>query len=75
MTDEVFEKLADALVYSLYFGDDSLEELVNKGRNDLCMTAQDQDVVKMTDEILSDSIVKELERLGSFPASRKLRRY
>ncbi len=69
------EKLADALVYSLYFGDDSLEELVNKGRNDLCMTAQDQDVVKMTDEILSDSIVKELERLGSFPASRKLRRY
>ena len=69
------EKLADALVYSLYFGDERLEQRVSQEINDLCVTAQEQDVVKMIDEISNDSIVKELERLGSFPASRKLRRY
>ncbi|MGY5855616.1 MAG: hypothetical protein RTS72_03390 [Candidatus Thorarchaeota archaeon] len=69
------EKLTDALVYSLYFGDEGLEQRVSQGINDLNMTAQEQDVVKMIEEILNDSIVKELERMGSFPASRKLRRY
>jgi hypothetical protein len=69
------EKLADALVYSLYFGDERLEQRVSQEINDLCVTAQEQDVVKMIDEISNDSIVKEIERLGSFPASRKLRRY
>jgi hypothetical protein len=69
------ERLADALVYSLYFGDDGLEQLASKGTYDLHATAKDSEVVKMIDIINADSVVKELERLGSFPASRKLRRY
>ncbi len=71
----ILERLADALVYSLYLGDEGLEQRVSQGISDLHATAQEQDVVKMIDEILNDSIVKELERLGNFPASRKLRRY
>ena len=69
------EKLADALVYSLYFGDEGLEQRVSKGMDDLYATTQEQDVVKIIDEILGDSLVRELEQLCSFPASRKLRRY
>ncbi len=69
------EKLADALVYSLYFGDSNLEERVSEGGGDIVSIARNPDVIKMIEEIFDDSQVKELERLGSFPASRKLRRY
>lgn len=69
------ERLADALVYSLYFGDDELEQRVSKGKDDLCVIAQEPDVVRAIDEIMSDSLVEELELLCSFPASSKLRRY
>jgi hypothetical protein len=69
------ERLADALVYSLYFGEDEIEKRVNRGITDLISTAHDPEVVEMVDRIFSDSFVVELERLGTFPASRKLRRY
>ncbi len=65
----ILDRLANALVYSLYFGDNSLEKLVNKGLSDLYATAQEPDIAKMTDEILADPFVKELERLCSFPTS------
>ncbi|OLS28262.1 MAG: Type IIS restriction enzyme Eco57I [Candidatus Thorarchaeota archaeon AB_25] len=71
----ILERLADALVYSLYFGDDSLEQRVSRGITNLSSTAQEPEVVKMIDEIFGDSIIQELEQLGNFPASRKLRRY
>jgi hypothetical protein len=69
------ERLADALVYSLYFGDDSLEERVSSGGVNITTTAQEQDVVNAIDGIFRNPSVVELERLGTFPASRKLRRY
>ena len=69
------EELADALVYSLYFGDEGLEKRVSEGVHNLSATVQEAEVEKMIEEILSSSIVRELEHLGSFPASRKLRRY
>ncbi len=69
------EKLADALVYSLYFRDDSLEKRVDRGYSDLLSTAQDPEVLEMIAEVFSVSSVMELERLGYFPSSRKLRRY
>jgi len=71
----ILDRLANALVYSLYFGDDRLEQLVSKGLGDLYTTAQNPDVAKMIDEILRGPIVQELEHLCSFPASRKLLRY
>ncbi|MHA2352312.1 MAG: hypothetical protein ACXABX_04255, partial [Candidatus Thorarchaeota archaeon] len=69
------ERIADELKNSLYFGDDSLEQRVSRGLASLSSTAREPEVVKMIDEIFSDSIIQKLERLGSFPASRKLRRY
>ncbi len=69
------EKLADALVYSLYFGDDGLEKRVSEGIGDLGATARETEVERMVEEILDNSLVRELERLGSFPTTRKLRRY
>ncbi len=69
------DRLADALVYSLYFGDDEFEQQVSKGRNDLSVTAQEPDIIKMVDEILENPVVKELEHLCNVPATRKSRRY
>jgi hypothetical protein len=69
------ERLADALVYSLYFGDDSLEERVSSGGASLTTIAQEQDVVELIEGIFGNPSVVELERLGTFPASRKRRRY
>jgi len=69
------ERLSDALVYSLYFGNNSLERRVAKGINDLYSISQEPLVKEMIDEILAGPIVEVLERLGSFPATRKLLRY
>ena len=69
------DRLADALVYSLYFGDGSLEDRVSSGGGNLSITAQEQDVIEMIGRIFRNPSAAELERLGSFPASRKLRRY
>jgi hypothetical protein len=69
------ERLADALVYSLYFGDNGLEHLLIGGKDDLCIRAQEPEVLRETNKILNESIIQELEQLGTFPASRKFRRY
>ena len=71
----ILERLADALVYSLYFGDSALEERVSEGKQDVVVTAQEPDVAKMITRILNDDAVLELEQLGSFPPSGKVRRY
>lgn len=72
---EVLERLADALVYSLYFGDNGLEQQVFREADDLCSTAREPDIVKLVDEIHSYPLVRELEYLGNYSTSRKLRRY
>ena len=69
------ERLADALVYSLYFGDDGLEIQMDKGLSEISSKAQESEVVQMIDEIFGNASVMELDKLGTFSASRKLRRY
>ena len=71
----ILERLADALVYSLYFGDATLEEKISEEKQDVVTIAQEPDVADMIDEILNENTVLELEQLGSFPPSRKTRRY
>jgi hypothetical protein len=71
----VLERLADALVYSLYFGNTALEETVSERKQNIVATAQEPEVVKMIDEILNENTVLKLGQLGSFPASRNFRRY
>ncbi|NHI90151.1 MAG: hypothetical protein EAX87_11560 [Candidatus Thorarchaeota archaeon] len=71
----ILERLADALVYSLYFGDDSLEEKVSEEKMDVVTIAQKPDVVNMINKIMNENTVLELEQFGSFPPSRKTRRY
>jgi hypothetical protein len=69
------DRMADALVYSLYFGDDGFEQQVSKRGSDLYVTAQEPDIVKRINEILRNPVVKELEQLCDFPPTRKSRRY
>ncbi|MHA3962577.1 MAG: Eco57I restriction-modification methylase domain-containing protein [Candidatus Thorarchaeota archaeon SMTZ1-45] len=64
------ERLADALVYSLYFGDNGLEQRMLKESDDLCVIAQEPEVVTMVEEIFSYPLIKELKRLGSYSAQR-----
>jgi hypothetical protein len=71
----ILERLADALVYSLYFGDSALEERVSEEREDFVAIAQEPDVADMINEILNENTVRELEHLGSYPPTRKIRRY
>lgn len=69
------ERLADALVYSLYIGDDNLEQDVHSGAKNIIKIAQELEVITMINEIMSTPFVRDLERLGDFPAATKLRRY
>lgn len=72
---EILERLADALVYSLYFGDNGLEQQAFKEADDICSTAREPIIVKLVDEIHNYPLVRELEHLGNYSTSRKLRRY
>ena len=69
------ERLADALVYSLYFGDDKLEQYVSTERVGIEELAHDSEVVQHIKDILSIPFVRQLEQLGAFPESRKSLRY
>ncbi|MFX1559214.1 MAG: Eco57I restriction-modification methylase domain-containing protein [Promethearchaeota archaeon] len=69
------ERLADALIYSLYFGDDSLEQRVNRCVTDLTSLTEDQEIVELVKGVFNEPSVIHLEKLGVFPATRKLRRY
>lgn len=69
------ERLADALVYSLYFGDGDLEQQVYASTYNLSITAQEPDIIKMIEEINSNPIIRDLEHLSEFPAVTKLLRY
>lgn len=69
------ESLADALVYSLYFGDGNLEQHVYAGVKNLIRIVQEQEVITMINEIMNTPFVRDLERLGDFPVATKLRRY
>ncbi|MFW9834567.1 MAG: class I SAM-dependent DNA methyltransferase [Candidatus Thorarchaeota archaeon] len=69
------ENFADALVYSLYLGDNNLEKMTGDFEGDLLYAIQDDNIVKLVDDILNSTLVKELDLLGELPTSRKLRRY
>jgi hypothetical protein len=73
--DDSLENIADALVYSLYFGDDNLEKMVSDYEGNLFNAIQDDKIVKLVDEILDSALVQELDSLGELPTSKKLRRY
>jgi hypothetical protein len=69
-----FERLADALVYSLYFGTSDLEQSISESRTDLSEVVEEPEIVELVENIMDNPIVKELELLGNYPAPRKLRR-
>lgn len=68
------ERLADALVYSLYFGDNDLETMI-LDREDICEASQEKEILKLVEEKMNFPVVKELEALANFPALCKQRRY
>ncbi|MFW9816066.1 MAG: hypothetical protein ACFFEW_09075, partial [Candidatus Thorarchaeota archaeon] len=78
--EPVLERVADALVYSLYLGESCrLEEMIDDrlpiSRSDGIITILDEEILREVDKILENHAVRELERLGNFPPSEKSLRY
>ncbi|MFW9795257.1 MAG: hypothetical protein ACFFEE_13195, partial [Candidatus Thorarchaeota archaeon] len=82
----LLECLSDALVYALYFRDDSnLEAIVNDQMSkivrsnpnpeDFCEIVDEPEIQKTIDDIFSEPIVREIEHLGNFPPQEKSLRY
>ncbi|MFW9786996.1 MAG: Eco57I restriction-modification methylase domain-containing protein [Candidatus Thorarchaeota archaeon] len=69
------ETLADGLVYSLYFGDDTLEQRASSKHQDLITTCQEPDIMSSIENVMTHNLVRELESLSTYPASRKIRIY
>jgi hypothetical protein len=78
--EPVLERISDALVYSLYMGEDCrLEEMIvdrlSESSTDQILTILDREVLTEVDQILGKGSVRELERLSNFPPAEKSLRY
>jgi hypothetical protein len=74
------ERVSDALVYSLYLGEEHrLEEMIDErlvaSQSDSILTILDRKILGEVNEVLEKHFVRELERLSNFPPSEKSRRY
>jgi hypothetical protein len=82
-TGILLERVADALVYSMYLHDErELESLLadrvigmTGAINEVVSLFNDSNILRKVDETLADSTVLELERLGDYPPSKKSLRY